>query len=134
MGETLSPDPRDACAIHSCELSLISCSSSFSNLSEAFDTNAATTMSVCDERQRKVDWIEVARALTPASFPPLYYWLAHFRQWHLDANDGAKLGDERAYQQGNPARSGKFRCRSPGACACSCGRFAGRSAGQTQNS
>jgi len=23
----------------------------------------------------------------------------HFRQWHVDANDGAKLGHERAYQQ-----------------------------------
>src|SRR5205809_2411446 len=63
-------------------------------------------MSDCDEYAGKIGWIEVARASAPGTVSPLYHRFAHFRQRHLDANDGAKLGNERAYEQGDPAGVG----------------------------
>lgn len=54
-------------------------------------------MSVCDEAAGKIGWIEVAGAAASGTISPIHYRFAHFRQWHLDADDGAKLGDEWAY-------------------------------------
>ena len=63
---------------------------------EAFDTNASTTVSDCDERAGKMGWIEVAGAFAPGAVSPVHHRFAHFRQRHMDANDGPKLGDEHA--------------------------------------
>ncbi len=54
----------------------------------------------------KMGWIEVAGAFTSGTVSPVHHRFAHFRQWHLDADDGAKLGDERAHEQGDSAWAG----------------------------
>src|SRR5215813_6731766 len=84
---------------------------SFASLhTKAFDTNASTTMSVCDERAGKAGWIEVAGTLAAGAVSALYHRFAHFRQWHVDANDGPKLGHERAHHQGDFAWAGELCC------------------------
>ena len=70
-------------------------------------------MSVCDERAGKMGWIEVTGAFTSGTIPAVHNRFAHFRQWHMDANDGAKLGDERAHQQSYSAWAGELRIHSP---------------------
>src|SRR4029077_4496169 len=54
---------------------------------QAFDTNASTTMSDCDECGGKMGWIEIAGAATSGTVSPVHHWFAHFRQRHVDAND-----------------------------------------------
>src|SRR4030095_10804975 len=91
---------------------------------QAFDTNASTTMSVCDGRERKMDWTESPIAFAARGVSPLHRRFANFRQRNVDANDGAKLGYEGAAQQGNPAWPGHF-CRWLAVpCARSDSRFA----------
>ena len=70
-------------------------------------------------------WIEVAGAFTSGTVSPVHHRFAHFRQWHMDADDGAKLGDERAYEQGDSAWAGELRCGIAGADTCSDGRLIG---------
>ncbi len=77
--------------------------------------------------------IEVAGTVAPGAVSSVHHRFAYFRQRHMDANDGPKLGDERTYKQSDSAWPGEFRCRFAGARACAGGRFAGRSAGQTQD-
>src|SRR6266550_9524941 len=60
----------------------------------AFDTHASTTMSVCDGRERERDWTKSVGAFAAGPVSSLHHRFAHFRQWHLDANDGAELGPE----------------------------------------
>src|SRR6266496_3248977 len=83
----------------------------------AFDTYAPTTMSVCDGRERKRDWTKSVGAFAAGPVSSLHPRFAHFRQRHLDANDGAELGPEWADQQGDFAWPCEFRCRFAGACA-----------------
>lgn len=64
---------------------------------KAFDTNGPTTMSVCDECAGKMGWFEVTGSFAPGTISPVHHRFAHFRQWHVDANDGPKLGYERTY-------------------------------------
>src|SRR5207248_4629218 len=90
-----------------------------------FDTNAPTTMSVCDERAGKMGWIEVTGAFTSRTIPAVHNRFAYFRQWHMDANDGAKLGDERSHQQGDSAWAGELRRGLAGADTCSGGGLIG---------
>src|SRR4030095_12388893 len=82
-------------------------------------------MSVCDERAGKMGWIEVAGAVTSGTVSPLHPRFAHFRQWHVDANDGSKLGDERTYEQSDSAWVGELRCGLASADTCSGGRLIG---------
>src|ERR1051325_11782541 len=77
---------------------------------KAFDTNASTTMSVCDERAGKTGGLEVAGTFAAGAVSTIHHWFAHFRQWHLDADDGSKLGHERAYLQSDPSWAGELRC------------------------
>src|SRR6516162_6459994 len=99
---------------------------SFASLhTKAFDTNASTTMSDCDERAGKAGWIEVAGAFAARAVSAVYHRFAHFRQWHMDANDGPKLGDERTYHQGDFAWTGELRCRFTGFDTCSDSGFIG---------
>ena len=63
-------------------------------------------MSVCDEAAGKMGRIEVAGAATSGTVSPIHYRFAHFRQWHVDADDGPKLGHERTYEQGDSAWAG----------------------------
>src|SRR6266496_1184428 len=100
---------------------------------QAFDTNASTTMSVCDGREGKMDRIQIAGAFTSRAVPPLHHWLAYFGQRYLDADDGAKLGDECPDEQGDPAWPGEFCRRLAGACAGSDGRFPCGPLRQTQD-
>src|SRR5207249_9934060 len=72
----------------------------------AFDTNASTTMSVCDGGDRERDRTKSVGAFAAGSVSSLHHRLAHFRQRHLDANDGAELGPEWPHQQGEFARPG----------------------------
>ena len=58
-------------------------------------------MSDCDECAGKMGWIEVAGAITSGTVSSVHHRFAHFRQWHVDANDGPKLGHERTYEQGD---------------------------------
>src|SRR5262245_49163918 len=92
---------------------------------QAFDTNASTTMSECDECAGKMGWIEVAGTVTSGTVSSVHHRFAYFRQWHVDANDGAKLGHERTYEQGDSAWFGELRCGVAGADTCSGGRLAG---------
>jgi len=62
-------------------------------------------MSVCAERAGKMGWIEIAGAATSGTLSPVHHWFAHFRQRHVDANDGPKLGHEWTYEQGDSARA-----------------------------
>src|SRR5215831_8207740 len=99
---------------------------SFASLhTKVFDTNASTTMSVCDERAGKGGWIEVAGTFAAGAVSAVYHRFAHFRQWHVDANDGPKLGHERAHYQGDFAWAGELRCGVAGFDTCSSGRFIG---------
>ena len=59
-------------------------------------------------------WIEVARAFASGTVSPVHHRFAHFRQRHLDADDGAKLGHERAHEQSDSAWAGEFCCRLAG--------------------
>src|SRR4029077_3797754 len=77
---------------------------------QAFDTNASTTMRDSDECGGKMGWIELARAATSGTVSPVHQRFAHFRQRHVDANDGPKLGHERTYEQGDSAWAGQLRC------------------------
>ena len=64
------------------------------------------SMSVCDEWTGKTCWIEVAGTFATGTVSPVYHRFAHFRQWHVDADDGPKLGHERTYEQGDSAWAG----------------------------
>src|SRR5206468_6391320 len=59
------------------------------HLAMAFDTHASTTMSDCDERAGKIRWIKVAGAFASRTVSAVHHRLAYFRQWYVDANDGA---------------------------------------------
>src|SRR5437763_12998408 len=91
------------------------------------------SMSVCNGRKRKRDWTKSVGAFAAGPVSSLHHRFAHFRQWHLDANDGAELGPEWPHQQGGFAWSCKFRCRFTGACTCSNCRVARGSVGQTKD-
>lgn len=54
-------------------------------------------MSVCDEASGKMGGIEVAGAAKSGTVSSIHYRFAHFRQWHVDADDGPKLGHEWTY-------------------------------------
>ena len=56
--------------------------------------------------EEKEKWIGSKALALLRQGPFRRYIIAHFRQRHVDANDGAKLGDERAHQQGDPAWPG----------------------------
>jgi len=63
-------------------------------------------MSVCDESAGKIGWIEVTGATASGAVSPIHHRFSHFRQWHVDADDGPKLGDERTHEQGDSAWAG----------------------------
>ena len=72
-------------------------------------------MSVCDECTGKMGWIEIPSIIRSGTFSTLHHRFAHFRQWHVDANDGPELSDERTYEQGDSAWVGEFCCGVAGA-------------------
>ena len=57
------------------------------------------SMSVSNEWTGKTGWVEVAGAFAAGAVSPVHHRFAHFRQWYVDADDGAKLGDERTYEK-----------------------------------
>ena len=64
---------------------------------------------------QKIGWIEVAGSFAAGTVSPVHHRFAHFRQGRVDANDGAKLGDERTHEQSDSAWSSQFRCGIAGA-------------------
>ena len=82
-------------------------------------------MSDCDERAGKMGWIQVAGAFTSGTVSPVHHRFAHFRQRHVDADDGAKLGHERAHEQSDSAWVGELRCGFAGADTRAGGRIIG---------
>src|SRR5262245_6854093 len=82
-------------------------------------------MSVCDEGAGKMGWIKVTGAFASGTVSAVHHRFAHFRQWHVDADDGAKLGDERSYEQSDSAWVGELRRGLAGVDTCSGGGFIG---------
>src|SRR5438132_14317809 len=76
---------------------------------QAFDTNASTTVSVCDEHGGKIGHsARIARPATGA-VSPLYHRQCTLRHRDMDGVDGAGLRAEHAYEQSAPTRTGPSR-------------------------
>src|SRR4029077_19145406 len=100
---------------------------------EAFDTNAATTMSVCDELGSKNKSGPCVARFTQRAVPSLYHRQFNLRYRQLDAGDGARLGDGNVDQQSDLAGNGQSRGRFADAVADNGWRRGSRSVRQTQN-
>src|SRR5438067_11881031 len=91
-------------------------------------------MSLSDERRGKKFREPHADIAARRAVSALHHRLGYFGYGHLDASDGARLGDELAHEPGAHARHGEFRGGNPDAGAHDDRRLGGGSSRQTQDS